>query len=423
MKRIFVLLALAQLISFAAEARILHIPADYSSIQAGITASVNGDTILVEQGTYRENINFSSKSISVLSASGPDVTTIQSLNSGTPVVTITGHSELAGFTIRNGNTPNSAGGGIKVSGSTVLIHGNNIRQNVAISGGAIGIMSGANVRVIDNTIMGNSASAMGGAIYCTGSTTTEIANNIIKNNYTGISGGGIFIEYGSGDFVHHNLIIYNRAGIRGGGVLFKDSGRLENNTIAFDSCVTNTAGGVAFEERTASAINNIICRNTGYGVYAYGINPALSYNDVWNNAQGEYYGVTPGNGSITADPLFMVGTPYDFHLAAGSPCIDSGSPSSPHDPDSTVADMGAYYFNHRFAGLSFKIADTYGSQGHVIEVPLLALGYNGHPIGGLEFHIGYDQGCLEYDSLSSNYLTGADINIADGQIHLVWEDI
>jgi hypothetical protein len=423
MKRIVVFLALAQLICFAVEARILHVPTNYSTIQAGITASVNGDTILVEQGTFHENINYSSKTISVLSVSGPDGTIIQSSNNGTPVVTITGHSELAGFTIRNGNTPNSAGGGIRVTGSTVLIHGNIILQNIAISGGAIGIMSGSNVRIIDNTIMSNSASAMGGAIYCTGGTNTEIANNIIKNNYTGISGGGIFIEYGSGNFVHHNLIIYNRAGVRGGGVLFKDPGRLENNTIAFDSCVTNTAGGVAFEERTASAINNIICQNTGYGIYAYGVNPALSYNDVWNNAQGGYYGVTPGNGSITADPLFVAGSPYGFHLAEGSPCIDSGSPSSPHDPDGTVADMGAYYFNHRFAGLSFKIADTYGSQGHVIEVPLLALGFNGHAIGGLEIHIGYDQGCLEFDSLSSDFLSGADINVADGQIHLVWENI
>ena len=28
-----------------------------------------------------------------------------------------------------------------------------------------------------------------------------------------------------------------------------------------------------------------------------------------------------------------------------SPCIDAGDPNSPLDPDGTIADMGAYYFN------------------------------------------------------------------------------
>jgi len=35
----------------------------------------------------------------------------------------------------------------------------------------------------------------------------------------------------------------------------------------------------------------------------------------------------------------------DFHLTASSPCIDAGDPTSPLDPDSTFADMGAFYFD------------------------------------------------------------------------------
>ena len=35
----------------------------------------------------------------------------------------------------------------------------------------------------------------------------------------------------------------------------------------------------------------------------------------------------------------------DYHLQSSSPCIDSGDPDSPFDPDSTVTDMGAYYFH------------------------------------------------------------------------------
>ena len=37
-------------------ASIINIPGDYSTIQAGIDASSNGDTVLVGQGTYYENL-------------------------------------------------------------------------------------------------------------------------------------------------------------------------------------------------------------------------------------------------------------------------------------------------------------------------------------------------------------------------------
>ncbi len=39
----------------------------------------------------------------------------------------------------------------------------------------------------------------------------------------------------------------------------------------------------------------------------------------------------------------------DYHLQAGSPCIDAGDPNSPLDPDSTVADIGAFCFNQTVA--------------------------------------------------------------------------
>ena len=40
---------------------VVHIPADYSTIQRGIDETLDGDTILVETGTYDENINFNGK--------------------------------------------------------------------------------------------------------------------------------------------------------------------------------------------------------------------------------------------------------------------------------------------------------------------------------------------------------------------------
>jgi hypothetical protein len=423
MRRIFVLLAIALVIGFPAYARVIHVPGDNSTIQAGLNASLSGDTILVSPGTFHENLSFPSRTISLLSVLGPDSTIIQSVNTGNPVITISGNQpEVCGFTIKGGSV-SAVGGGIRINGSSAKIHGNIIKQNSAASGGAIGIYSGSGIKIYENTLMNNSCSSMGGAIYCSGGANTEIYNNVIKNNYTGISGGGIFIEYGSGNFVHHNLIVYNRGEVRGGGVLFKDTGRLENNTIVFDTTASGSGGGVAFEERNATAKNNIICQNSSYGVCCYGCSPTLTYNDVWSNAQGGYSGITPGEGSLVVNPQFVGGSPIDFHLTGTSPCIDTGSPSSPNDPDNTRSDMGAYYFNHRIFTLKFKISDVYSSQGQLVEIPILAEGFNGHPIGGLEFHMNFDQECLGFDSLYSDFLTGSDVNVTDGAVHLVWENI
>ena len=40
----------------------------------------------------------------------------------------------------------------------------------------------------------------------------------------------------------------------------------------------------------------------------------------------------------------------DYNLMAGSPCIDAGDPMSPLDPDGTIADIGALYFDQGVFG-------------------------------------------------------------------------
>ncbi|MBN2272384.1 MAG: CotH kinase family protein, partial [Sedimentisphaerales bacterium] len=63
----------------------------------------------------------------------------------------------------------------------------------------------------------------------------------------------------------------------------------------------------------------------------------ISYSDLFDE-------VWPGTGNIHSDPLFVSRSGHDYNLQAESPCIDAGDPSSPPDPDSTRADMGALPF-------------------------------------------------------------------------------
>ena len=44
---------------------VINMPIDYPTIQEGIDASVDGDTVLVQQGLYIENINFNGHNITL----------------------------------------------------------------------------------------------------------------------------------------------------------------------------------------------------------------------------------------------------------------------------------------------------------------------------------------------------------------------
>ena len=44
----------------------IRVPQDFSTIQAAIDASKDGDSILVAAGTFKENISFNGKSISLI---------------------------------------------------------------------------------------------------------------------------------------------------------------------------------------------------------------------------------------------------------------------------------------------------------------------------------------------------------------------
>ena len=111
MKSIF-LISLFLFKIFNLSSTIINIPADQPTIQQGIDASVNGDTVLVQPGNYVENINYNGKNITVASLflTTQDTTyiseTIIDGNQNGSVVTFESGEDsttvLAGFTIQNG---------------------------------------------------------------------------------------------------------------------------------------------------------------------------------------------------------------------------------------------------------------------------------------------------------------------------------
>ena len=71
----------------------INIPADYSTIQEGINASVDGDTVLVAQGTYSENLILEKEIVLASHALNDDLNTEWINNENIQETIISGTSE------------------------------------------------------------------------------------------------------------------------------------------------------------------------------------------------------------------------------------------------------------------------------------------------------------------------------------------
>lgn len=247
-----------------------------------------------------------------------------------------------------------SGGGIALWDSDAAVRGNLILSNIgSYYGGGMRIGRGA-PRITHNEIRRNVAGRNAGGIYLNWSSSVIQGNLIIDNvaGWDGYSwnGGGILVDYGSptitanrifsnsaggstvgletGDYftVTNNFIAHNN----NGGIKlweFTRYGLIAHNTIAFN---TGSEGGIllGYGYITPTIVNNIVVSNT-YGIRAHtNASGTLDYNDVWGNTSQDYDlpgALEPGPHDIQADPRFVDPAGDDYHLQAGSPCIDAGT--------------------------------------------------------------------------------------------------
>ena len=384
----------------------INVPAGQPTIQAGINAANNGDTVLVAPGTYVENINFGGKAITVASSGGPSVTTIDGGAQGSVVTFSTGEpatSVLNGFTIRNGLQNGLFGGGIYVASASPTVTGNVITGNHAAVGCGI-YVNGGSPLIQSNTITANDQTGAGdggqggGGILISGSNTAPAAPQIIGNAITnnsvaaGGNGGGISVGYFSSPLIQGNLIQGNKAYNFGGGVALQsyNSPILVQNLIVNNTSLGGGSGGglyVSTGDNPTKIINNTIAANSAYdntsAVYVTGfgqnatftnnifvaaagqsavtcnstyssMSAVFSYNDAFSASGSAWAGIcdaTTNPGNLSSDPLFMSPDNNDFHLQAASPAINAGNngasnlPATDFDGNPRIVgtiDLGVY---------------------------------------------------------------------------------
>ena len=395
MKTRLIVIILTLLFSFSTElpARIINIPEDQETIQAGIDASEDGDTVLVQPGTYVENIDFNGNNIVVASLmlttddeAYIDSTIIDGDANGHSVVVFRDMrrttSHLTGFTIRNGSTDYGGGVYIRTSDPTLsylkvidnevtnngggiyctyvaepVITNTLIHNNSANCGGGLATHDAASPTVENTVISGNFAASEGGGIRCLAAALIMDNVNLIDNETDGY-GGGVHCSRATDRIVYEKGIVSgNQASLAAG--IYGDHSEIElfkisvaNNgnerchnamdfstgSILIVSCtiVDNTECIIGIVSDDSFQMVNCIVRGHEEQELDIGDESSVSYCDI----EGGY----EGDGNIDEDPLFIDAENGDYHLSGDSPCIDSGDPESPRNPDSTRADMGAFFF-------------------------------------------------------------------------------
>lgn len=330
MKRKFVILYLSTTCLYA---MIIHVPGDQATIQAGIDAAVNGDTIMVAAGIYsgegNRDIDFVGKTITVTSSLGADSTIINCEGSYSDrhrgFYFHSGESHLSileGFTVMNGYSPledtYGVGGGIYCNNSSPTIRNNIIKHNQADTyGGGILCKSNSSPLVNNNEIIDNSAET-GGGIECQYSSGIIVINNVIMGN--GALGGGGLGFRGSTAEVRNNLIarnwsVYGSAAIGCGqsSVIFRNNTITRNNSDDRSCFILSEAQNVVITN--CIIMDNYSGSNTQIEIID-GSSPTVNYSDIGGGWEGI--------GNISSEPHFCDRNSDDFSLMSDSPCIGTG---------------------------------------------------------------------------------------------------
>lgn len=244
------------------------------------------------------------------------------------------------------------GGGLFCVDDTSIISGCRIGDNTSAGeGGGIHCTADSSPTISDCTIMSNSAGLYGGGLYCHDNGSPDITNCVINGN-SAESGGAMYSAWQSSPRLRGCIVTGNSAENDGGGILCLENCNptATNCTITKNSALVKGGGAFSGTDGNLTLTNCVLWDNSaefGPQIYLFGGSVAATYSDV----QGGY----AGEGNIDADPLFVDPNGDDYHIAAGSPCIDAGDPNYPAEPNETdldgnprvvngIVDMGAYEF-------------------------------------------------------------------------------
>ncbi len=338
---------------------ILRVPNDFPTIQQALNHAPAHALILVNPGTYRENLVWPHvPDIRLAAASVPGSVTIDGGFVGRVVrfedVPAPG-AYLFGLRFTRGRSA-EGGAGMRIDRADVLIQGCAVYDNIADETAGALIAPGidsrdSNVTIIGSTVHDHFAvnSDAAGLVFQGAAARLNLTGCVFRDNLQIASDGAGAVAVVSGECVIRNCEFIGNAGIDGAAVHLAAPGLIES-CLVLDSVYSAGGAAVALEHDEAvvrmCTISDNGCagiRVAGFGLIAGSILTVnsigiesldgfciMDHNDVHGNIV-DYDGVSPGPSDISEDPLFAEGPRsayYLSHLAAGqqqdSPCIDAG---------------------------------------------------------------------------------------------------
>jgi len=239
--------------------RFLKVPNDYGTIQSALDAANEGDIIHVASGTYNENIQITTKGLTLIGENRNN-TFINGSGKTNVVTVVADHVKIDSFTIENSG-----------------------QDNVGVW------LISSNANTINNTVVLNNTYG----IFLDHSPNTTLRNNIIVNNTYNFGSDGEYVE----DFVHdidssntvngrpiyylvdqHDLSVPTDAGF----IAVVNS----TNINVKDMSLTGNFEGILFVHAVDSSIENVNASSNGVGIYFYeSMNNRINGSSLMNNEE------------------------------------------------------------------------------------------------------------------------------------------
>ena len=263
-----------------------------------------------------------------------------------------------------GNYSGTDGGGIAYQNADGNIAGCDIYGNSSFTnGGGIALLSSS--PLIEYCDLDGNSTNYGGGVYLDNSSPTIRYCEFWDNTVT-TGGGGINSTNNSSPIVIGSLFSENTSSSGGGGITLYNSPNSQIKRCTFSENEADVNGGSVLILNSNNAIvkNNIFAQSIGNSALHIDntTNAVIDYNDFWQSSNEHFSGTFPPNlGTISNTnyngddcddfynifeaPIFVDPGNGDYYLQGNSPCIDAGDPASGNDPDGTIADQGAFYFD------------------------------------------------------------------------------
>ena len=208
----------------------------YNTIQEAINDADNDNTIEVNDGTYKENVDVNKDYLTIISKNGAEVTFVQAVNSGDHVFDIRAdYVNINGFTVTGAkiwkNEEPASGIYLQEANYCTIVKNNALNDYFGIF-----LKHSNNCKITNNNVSGNTS---GCGIYLIYSKDNIIASNTISNKLQGIflesSNNNNLINNTANSNTHYGICLYSSNDNK----VTKNT-TIGNGTVGIHSCHSST---------------------------------------------------------------------------------------------------------------------------------------------------------------------------------------